>query len=290
MQGLSGFLGLFGFLAAFAAVSTIFDSAKSFPFKSKIKAIVVMVLIAVASFGLKLFVVDNYAETYDSDYRTVYLAANKLNHEEFSKLVSSALADNKMTKNEYKEIKKASTIDFYDLDKDQPLNINNQSITPIKLDGLGTSAVTLSAGLGTTVLYMGILIALTILAAGSLKFKRLREELKSKDSGDLTPEELRELRKSFLRFEFWKKPSGIYFIFGSALLTVSCLALFWQSASGDNYKKELDEFFKANSHIPAIQEFETRIYANGKVSDKELSEALSLPETLEKTDIIDALK
>lgn len=290
MQGLSGVLGVFSFILAFAAVTSIFDRKESIPFKSKTKTIVIMALMAVALFGLKQYVVDNHAETFDGDYRTVYLAVEKVNNEEFSKLVSTALADDKLTKNEFKEIKKASNIDFFDLKDDQPLNISESSITPIKIEPMGKMAISLNAGWGTDVLYMGIFIALIFVALGLFQFRDVPEALKAKDHDDLNDEELRQLRKVVLRPELRKQPRKAFVGVGSGLIVMSCAVLFWQTGSGDAHKKQLDEFFTANSHIPAVQEFKTKVYTNGKISDKEVVEAMNFPETFEKTDIINTLK
>ncbi|QIC71860.1 MULTISPECIES: hypothetical protein [Acinetobacter] len=290
MQSLSSVLGVLSFILAFAAVTSIFDRKESIPFKSKTKTIVIMALMAVSLFGLKQYVVDNHAETYDADYRTVYLAVEKVNNEEFSKLVSTALADDKLTKNEFKEIKKASNIDFFDLKDDQPLNFSESSITPIKISPMGETAISLNAGWGTDVLYMSILIALIFIAVGLFKFRDAPEALKAKDHDDLNDEELRQLQKAVLRPELRKQPRKAFIGVGGGLMAMSCAVLFWQTGSGDAYKKELDEFFTANSHIPAVQEFKTKVYANGKISEKEVVEAIKFPATFEKTDIINALK
>lgn len=290
MQGLSGALGVFSFILAFAAVTSIVDRKDSMPFKSKYKAIGIMALMAVALFGLKQYVVDDHAETFDGDYRTVYLAVEKVNNEEFSKLVSTALADDKLTKNEFKEIKKASNIDFFDLKDDQPLNFSESSITPIKISPMGETAIFLNAGWGTDVLYMGIFIALIFIAVGLFKFGNVPEALKAKDHDDLNDEELRQLRKSVLRPELRKQPRKAFVGVGGGLIAMCCAVFFWQTGSGDAYKKELDEFFTANSHIPEVQEFKTKVYANGKISEKEVVEAIKFPETFEKTDIINTLK
>lgn len=290
MQSLSGVLGVFSFILAFAAVTSIFDRKESIPFKSKTKTIVIMALMAVALFGLKQYVVDNHAETFDGDYRTVYLAVEKVNNEEFSKLVSNALADDKLTKNEFKEIKKASNINFFDLKDDQPLSISENSITPVKISPMGETAIFLNAGWGTDVLYFSFIIALIFVAVGLFQFGDVPEALKAKDHDDLNDEELRQLRKAVLRPELRKRPRKAFVAFGGGLIAISGLMLFWQSGSGDAHKKELDEFFKVNSHIPAVQELKTTIYANGKISEKEVARVLEFPETFEKTAIINALK
>lgn len=290
MQALSSFLGIFSFIIAFAAVSSFINRKEGMPFKSKSKAIGIMALMAVALFGLKIYVVDNHAETFDSDYRNVYLAVKKVNNEEFSKLVSTALADDKLTKNEYKEIKKAANIDFFDLKNDQPLDINEQSIMPIQIEPLEQIAINLNAGFGANILYFSFIIALIFVAVGLFKFKEGPEELKAKDIDDLSDEELRQLQKAVLRPELRKQPHTAFVAMGGGLIAISGLMLFWQSGSGDAHKKELDEFFKANSHIPAVQELKTTIYANGKISEKEVVIALEFPETFEKTDIINTLK
>lgn len=282
MQSFSAFLGFFSLILVLGMVRTIFS--KNFKGKSKFYAVFIMAVLAVALFGIKTAIIDNKAEVYDLDYRQVYIAVDQMNNEEFRSFVASKMQDGKLSKNELKEIRANADIDFFELNPNKPLNINNQSITPIQLEPLQKTAVGLSAGLGSDILYMGIIIATMLIAAGLLRFKAIPQEIKDKEQ--LEPKEIFKA----MRLEFSPKFKTPFLIVGVLIGGVASVILMLQSDEGSNYKKEIDQFFEANSHIQAVQDFKAEIYANGKISAKELQQIVTLPESLEKADIIQALK
>jgi hypothetical protein len=278
---------IIGGLLLFSLITSIFDRHENVSKKDRMISMGVIFGIALACLGLKQFVVDNYAEIDDSDYRTVYHNVKIQNNADLSKFVQTTLSDNKISKNEYSAIKKlirSSDVEFKYLDSDAKLDLGGFEVTPIKLEGMGSSAIYLSEGLGKSVLYMGFIIAVFFFVLAGIRYKKstkLKDE-ESKQFLETAPAQTEAGAES--------KPYVVFLVIGSFLVLASIGGIYHSKVSGNVYANEVEKFFEANKGNAVIEDLKTQINEGENISSADILELLEAPAKIEKNTIIEKLK
>lgn len=265
LNTLSVLLETMAILILFALFSNIFDSIMSKENKVNWRFQGIFLAIALAFLGLKYFVVDNYAEITDRNYRTAYYNLSKYENADLAKLAQAAVADNKITKNEYADIKnfaKSNGFDFSSLPSDAVLNLNGAEITPILLDDLTPTSMYIFEGFGKSSLWFGLLLSLCLFTVAFIRYKNASPE---------------------------KSSLGLFLI---GLFFVACFfgGNYYRSIAGNGYSKEINQFIEANKGISEIDQLNTAIKESKNISSADMVNILEMPAQIEKNTIIERLK